>query len=123
MTMIGIDPHKGTHTAVAVDRDEQVIDEFTLEASGCQVRQFTDWAEGFTKREWAVESGNGLGYLIARQLLAAARPSMTSHRCSQLESGYSVQGNRRRPTRTMHGRSRSQRCGRTVWQPSGPMIM
>ncbi len=71
MTMIGIDPHKATHTAVAVDRDEQVIGEFTLEASGCQVRQFTDWADRFTKREWAVESANGLGYLIARQLVAA----------------------------------------------------
>ena len=33
MTMIGIDPHKATHTAVAVDDDENVIDEFTLEAS------------------------------------------------------------------------------------------
>jgi hypothetical protein len=33
MTMIGIDPHKATHTAVAVDDDEQVIGEFTLEAS------------------------------------------------------------------------------------------
>jgi transposase len=71
MTMIGIDPHKASHTAVAVDRDEQVIGEFTLEASGCQVRQFTDWADRFTKREWAVESANGLGYLIARQLVAA----------------------------------------------------
>ncbi len=69
--MIGIDPHKASHTAVAVDRDEQVIGEFTLEASGCQVRQFTDWADRFTKREWAVESANGLGYLIARQLVAA----------------------------------------------------
>jgi hypothetical protein len=33
MTMIGIDPHKATHTAVAVDDDENVIAEFTLEAS------------------------------------------------------------------------------------------
>jgi hypothetical protein len=29
--MIGIDPHKATHTAVGVDHDENVIDEFTLE--------------------------------------------------------------------------------------------
>jgi hypothetical protein len=28
--MIGIDPHKATHTAIAVD-GENVIDEFTLE--------------------------------------------------------------------------------------------
>jgi transposase len=94
MTMIGIDPHKATHTAVAVDRDEQVIGEFTLEASGCQVRQFTDWAEGFTKREWAVESANGLGYLIARQLVAAGEtvfdvPPVLAARVRILGSGKS----------------------------------
>jgi len=70
MTMIGIDPHKATHTAVAVDRDEQVIAEFTLEASNNQAERLCDWAGGLGKREWAVESANGLGYLIARQLVA-----------------------------------------------------
>jgi hypothetical protein len=37
--MIGIDPHKATHTAVAVDDDEHVIGEFTLEASNDQVER------------------------------------------------------------------------------------
>jgi hypothetical protein len=32
--MIGIDPHKATHTAVAVDDDENVLDEFKVRASG-----------------------------------------------------------------------------------------
>jgi hypothetical protein len=38
MTMIGIDPHKATHTAVAID-DENVIDEFTLKASRSQTER------------------------------------------------------------------------------------
>ena len=71
MTMIGIDPHKATHTAVAIDDDENVIDEFTLEASNGQAERLCDWAAGYGKREWAVESANGLGYLVARQLVAA----------------------------------------------------
>ena len=33
MTMIGIDPHKATHTAVAIDDNEVVLDEFKLRAS------------------------------------------------------------------------------------------
>jgi transposase len=71
-----------------------VIGEFTLEASGCQVRQFTDWAEGFTKREWAVESANGLGYLIARQLVACGEtvfdvPPVLAARVRVLGSGKS----------------------------------
>ena len=94
MTMIGIDPHKATHTAVAVDDDEQVIGEFTLEASSAQVERLTRWADRFTKREWAVESANGLGHLIGRQLVAAGEtvfdvPPMLASRVRLLGSGRS----------------------------------
>jgi hypothetical protein len=39
--MIGIDPHKATHTAVAVDDDENVLDEFTLRSSNNQAERLT----------------------------------------------------------------------------------
>jgi hypothetical protein len=52
MTMIGVDPHKATHAAVAVDDDEYVIDEFTLEASRSQTERLTGWVDQFAKREW-----------------------------------------------------------------------
>jgi transposase len=94
MTMIGIDPHKATHTAVAVDDDEHVIDEFTLEASKDQVERLTDWAGGLGKREWAVESANGLGYLIGQQLVAAGEtvfdvPPVLASRVRLMGSGKS----------------------------------
>jgi transposase len=94
MTMTGIDPHKATHTAVGVDDDENVIDEFTLEASNSQVERLTRWASGFTKREWAVESANGLGYLIGRQLVAAGEtvfdvPGVLASRVRLMGSGKS----------------------------------
>jgi transposase len=94
MTMIGIDPHKATHTAVAVDDDERVIGEFTLEASSAQVERLTGWADRFTKREWAVESANGLGHLIGRQLVAAGEtvfdvPPVLASRVRLLGSGRS----------------------------------
>jgi transposase len=94
MTMIGIDPHKATHTAVAVDDDENVIDEFTLEASHDQAERLTGWADGLGKREWAVESANGLGYLIARQLVAAGEtvfdvPPVLASRVRLMGSGRS----------------------------------
>ena len=69
--MIGIDPHKATHTAVAINENEVVLDEFKIRASTGQVERLCEWAEGFEQREWAVESANGLGYLLARQLVAA----------------------------------------------------
>jgi len=94
MTMIGIDPHKATHTAVAVDDDEQVIGEFTVDASNNQVEHLCGWADRFTKREWAVESANGLGYLIGRQLVAAGEtvfdvPPVLASRVRLMGSGRS----------------------------------
>jgi transposase len=94
MTMIGIDPHKATHTAVAVDDDENVIDEFTLEASRSQTERLTAWADQFAKRERAVESVNGLGYLIARQLVACGEtvfdvPPVLASRVPLMGSGKS----------------------------------
>jgi hypothetical protein len=49
VTMIGIDPHKATHTAVAIDDDENVIDEFTLKASRSQTERLPGWADQFTQ--------------------------------------------------------------------------
>ncbi len=94
MTMIGIDPHKATHTAVAVDDDENVIDEFTLEASSSQAAHLCDWAVGFEEREWAVESANGLGYLIGQQLVACGEtvfdvPPVLASRVRLMGSGRS----------------------------------
>lgn len=92
--MIGIDPPKTTHTAVAVDDGEKVIDEFTLEASSSQAERLTGWAEGFGNREWAVESANGLGYLIGQQLVACGEtvfdvPPVLASRVRLLGSGKS----------------------------------
>jgi transposase len=94
MTMIGIDPHKATHTAVAIDDNEDVLGELTVRASSRQVRRLRDWADGFTKREWAVESANGLGYLIGQQLVATGEtvfdvPPMLASRVLVLGSGRS----------------------------------
>ncbi len=71
MTMIGIDPHKATHTAVAIDGNEHVVDKFQIRASSRQAERLREWADRFDTREWAVESANGLGYLVAQQLVAA----------------------------------------------------
>ncbi len=94
MTMIGIDPHKATHTAVAVDDNEVVLDEFKLRASTSQAQRLCEWADSFEKREWAVESANGLGYLVAQQLIAAGEtvfdvPPVLASRVRVLGSGRS----------------------------------
>jgi hypothetical protein len=69
---IGVDPHKSTHAAVAIDRDEQPLARVQVVADRCQTQRLLAWAEPLgTPRTWAVESAEGLGKLVAQQLLAA----------------------------------------------------
>ena len=73
VTTIGIDPHKATHTAVAIDEDETVLGEITLPADRDQTKKLMEWAgnvDGDGARVWAVESAGGLGYLLSQQLVA-----------------------------------------------------
>ena len=69
--MIGIDPHKGSHTAVALDEDEQLLGELRVRSAASQLERLLGWAAPFADRTWAVEGAGGLGYLLAQQLVAA----------------------------------------------------
>jgi transposase len=68
--MIGIDPHKASHTAVALDGAEDQLSSVKVRATSRQVDQLISWAGCFEKRTWAIESAGGLGYLLAQQLVA-----------------------------------------------------
>ena len=92
MFMIGIDPHKGSHTAAAVDRNEAVIDTIRVDADGHQRARLLAWAARFTPRTWAVEGATGMGALLAQQLVAAGEhvvdvPPKLSSRVRLLERG------------------------------------
>ncbi len=69
--MIGVDPHKRTHTAVAIDDREDEMARIEVRATKRQVEQLRKWAAPFDERVWAIESAGGLGYLLAQQLVAA----------------------------------------------------
>jgi transposase len=69
--IIGIDPHKGSHTAVALDEAEKKLGQLRVPASAVQVDQLVQWARAWPERTWAVEGARGLGHLLAQQLLAA----------------------------------------------------
>ena len=69
--MIGIDPHKGSHTAVALDAAEKKLGQLRVKAAPGQVDQLRQWAASWPDRTWAVEGAGGLGHLLAQQLLGA----------------------------------------------------
>ena len=91
---IGVDPHKGSHTAVAVDDGETELARVKVRTSSSQLEQLLAWAEPFEKRTWAVEAAGGWGYLVSQQLAAAGEevfdvPATLAARVRLLGSGRS----------------------------------
>jgi transposase len=69
--MIGVDPHKVSHTAVAISAAEEVLGELRVRAGAAQAQRLLGWAAAWPERTWAIEGAGGLGHLLAQQLLAA----------------------------------------------------
>jgi len=69
--MIGIDPHKRSHTAVAINGTDEVLGQLRVTADRRQLDRLLGFAATWPERVWAVENANGLGRLLSRQLLAA----------------------------------------------------
>jgi transposase len=69
--LIGVDPHKRSHTAAMLDRRQRELGQITVRAGRRQVEQLLEWVDGVMPRRWAVESAGGMGYLLAQQLVAA----------------------------------------------------
>ena len=69
--IIGIDPHKASHTAVAVSDDEDELARLKIRSTRGQVDTLLSWAAPFASRTWAIEGAEGLGFLLAQQLVTA----------------------------------------------------
>jgi transposase len=90
--MIGVDPHKGSHTAVAIGGAEQSLGKLRVDASAGQASQLVAWAAEWPERTWAVEGAAGLGKLLAQQLVAGGErvldvPPKLASRVRLLEAG------------------------------------
>jgi transposase len=69
--MIGVDPHKASHTAVVISAAEEPLGELRVRACAAQAGKLVAWAAAWPERTWAVEGAGGLGRLLAQQLVAA----------------------------------------------------
>ena len=69
--MIGVDPHKGSHTAVAIGAAEELLDQVRVRACAARAERLLAWAAAWPERTWAIEGAGGLGHLLAQQLVAA----------------------------------------------------
>ncbi len=68
---IGIDPHKKSHTAVAVDDDENEVARTRVLAGPGQLAELRGFGAQFDERRWAIEAASGVGLLLAQQFTRA----------------------------------------------------
>ena len=74
MITIGIDPHKSSLTAVAVEASGEIAASVRLPVNGDAVARLRSWAQQWPQRRWAVEGASGLGRGVAQGLAAAGEP-------------------------------------------------
>ena len=71
MVVIGVDPHKRTHTASALEPvTHRVLASMEIEATLAGYRQSVALGGRFAERRWAVENAHGLGRHIDQWLVA-----------------------------------------------------
>ena len=69
VVIIGVDPHKRTHTASALEPGtHRVLATVQVDATLAGYRQLARWAARFSDRRWAVENARGLGRHLAQWL-------------------------------------------------------
>ncbi|MET8206163.1 IS110 family transposase [Streptomyces sp. NPDC005373] len=93
MILIGVDPHKSTHTATAVEpASNQQVASIRIEASLQEYRRLLAWARRWQQRTWAVENAKGLGRHLAQWLIARGEkvvdvPASATSRVRELSRG------------------------------------
>jgi transposase len=71
---IGIDPHKSTHTAAALDGHQHLRAQLRVPATRAGYRELRRWAARWPQRRWAIENAAGLGRPLAQWLLRDGEP-------------------------------------------------
>lgn len=93
MITIGIDPHKSSLTAVALDANGVSVATIRVAVTTTTVGQLREWAGRWLPRRWAVEGAEGLGRGVAQGLAAAGEqvvdvPAQLAARARLLNSGH-----------------------------------
>jgi transposase len=68
--MIGVDPHKTSHTAAALDEHGQVLDQQRISATLDGYQALRAWAERWPHCCCAVEGAHGIGRALAQRLVS-----------------------------------------------------
>jgi transposase len=67
--VIGVDPHKASHTAAVLDEHGQLLDRQHVPATLDGYQRLHQWAARWPQRCWAVEGAHGIGRALAQRLV------------------------------------------------------
>jgi transposase len=67
---IGVDPHKASHTAAALDAHGHLLGQQRIPATVDGYQQLRQWAGRWPQRCWAVEGAHGIGRALAQRLVS-----------------------------------------------------
>jgi transposase len=74
LVTIGVDPHKTSHTAAALDQHGRLLDRQHVPATLQGYQTLRGWAAQWHDRRWAVEGAHGVGRALAQWLVGDAEP-------------------------------------------------
>jgi transposase len=120
--MIGVDPHKASHTAAALDEHGQLLDRQHVPATLDGYQRLHQWAARWPQRCWAVEGAHGIGRALAQRLVGDGEqvldvPAKLAARVRVLSGRPRPQ---ERPTRRGLGGGRCPQCSTaTPGRPGG----
>jgi RimJ/RimL family protein N-acetyltransferase len=86
--MIGVDPRKGSHTAVVIGAAEEVLGQLRVRACAAQAQQLLGWAAAWPQRTWA-----DAGFTVVRRehdYLVPTAPDRTMLAGAVLPAGMSL---------------------------------
>jgi transposase len=91
--MIGVDPHKTSHTAAALDDHGQLLGQQRIPATLDGYQQLRQWAGRWPQRCWAVEGAHSVGRALAQRLVGNGEqvvdvPAKLAARVRELSVGH-----------------------------------
>jgi transposase len=91
--LIGVDPHKHSHTTAVLDQHGTLLDQQRFPATRDGHRALRRWAARWPQRHWAVEGAGGVGRILAQQLIAQGEqvtdvPAKLAARVRALSPGH-----------------------------------
>jgi transposase len=116
--LIGVDPHKATNAAVAIDKHGELVGQAAFPANRGGIRALERWAKRFAQRRWAIEGATGIGRPLAQKLAASGEevvvdvPPKLSAKVRVLSTGNARKNDRLDATFTALAALRNERLAR-----------